>query len=318
MIVANVRDREKFFLLSAQSNGAFGSEAWLAIYGSQLQLRGIYANDGQLIGGFFYLETKKFGFKFIKLPPYTPHCGLFYKNQSTNPSSVAAFRKEVIELISDYFLKLKSSLCILAFPIQEIDLQPFIWKGFKVIPNYTYRIDLKRELSEITADFDSKNRNTIAKAAKAEVNIKINALSATELLQFFSNSLHTVGANVYSKELEAVLSMSQSATFSISAFYQNKLVACVYCLFDQNVCYYLLGGTNKDAGVQGLNNLLILKAIELAKEKGCTVFDFEGSMLQGVEKFFRGFGGQLQAYYTANKGAKWLEVILKFKEPGIF
>lgn len=320
MIIAELRDKEKFFQASEASNGVFGSESWLALYGNELQLRGIYAEDGQLVGGFFYLLTRKFGLKFIKLPPYTPHCGLFYKVPGTNPASIATFRKEVMELLSTYFLKQGSSLCILAFPLKEQDMQAFVWKAFKVIPNYTYQIDLSKSLADITAGFDSKNRNTISKAVKSELQIECNQLSTDELFAFFTSSLDKTGANVYGNELKAVLSLAaeNKQAFSYSAKHNNSLVAAVYCLYDTNVCYYLLGGSIKQAGIAGSNNYLLQKAIEEAKYRGCATFDFEGSMLPGVEKFFRGFGGELKPYFTANKASKWLEIILKFIKPSIF
>jgi hypothetical protein len=42
-------------------------------------------------------------------------------------------------------------LTVLAFPFFHTDLQPFIWSNFKVIPNYTYRIDLRQSLESIKA-----------------------------------------------------------------------------------------------------------------------------------------------------------------------
>jgi hypothetical protein len=320
MIVAELQDKEKFFQASEASNGVFGSKTWLLRYGNELQLRGIYADDGQLIGGFYYLLTRKFALKFIKLPPYSPHCGLFYKIPGSNPASVTTFRKEVIDLVSAYFLAQGASLCILAFPQREQDMQGFIWKNFKVIPNYTYQIDITKYLPEITGNFDSKNRNAIAKAAKSNLEVHCNQLSTEELFDFFTSSLDKTGANIYSKELKAVLALAadNKQAFSYSAKHNGNLVAAVYCLYDAKVCYYLLGGSSRQSGVTGSNNLLLQKAIEEAKNRGCEVFDFEGSMLPGVEKFFRGFGGELKPYFTANKASKWLEIVLKFIKPSIF
>jgi hypothetical protein len=46
----------------------------------------------------------------------------------------------------------------------------------------------------------------------------------------------------------------------------------------------------------GANSFLILKTIEFASKvsKG---FDFEGSMIKSIERFYRGFGGELTPYY---------------------
>ncbi len=107
-------------------------------------------------------------------------------------------------------------------------------------------------------------------------------------------------------------------SFSIEAYSNNVLIGAVFCAYDSKTCYYLFGGTNKNSEIQGINNLLILKAIENAKHLGCSVFDFEGSMLVGVEKFFRGFGGKLIPYYTVNKGNLAIEIILKLKKRHLF
>jgi hypothetical protein len=48
-----------------------------------------------------------------------------------------------------------------------------------------------------------------------------------------------------------------------------------------------------------------------ARSKGIEVFDFEGSMIPSVEKFFRSFGGELRPYYSVNKSNFWKEVLLK-------
>jgi hypothetical protein len=300
--------------------GVFGSKKWLSVYRDKLQLIGIYKDEHQLIGGFYFLNTKKYGFNFVKLPPYTPHCGLFFVSESKNKSSVNNFSKEIMNDICLYFTQLKSSLTILAFPSQIIDFQPFIWDKYKVIPNYTYRINLSNSIEDIKSNFDSKNRNVINKAIKEEIVVTQNSLKQDDLLKFFKNSLKTAGANVYEEELKNIFLefAHHSNSFSMIAKKGDEFFGAVFCVYDKNTCYYLLGGVNKNSGIQGINNLLIQKSIEKAKELGCNTFDFEGSMLKGVEKFFRGFGPELVPYYTVNKASLPLEILLKYKKREIF
>ena len=80
----------------------------------------------------------------------------------------------------------------------------------------------------------------------------------------------------------------------------------------------MLGSVVKDSGLQGVNNLLVRESITAAKELGCSTFDFEGSMLEGVEKFFRSFGPELVPYYTVNKALLPLELALKFRKRELF
>jgi lipid II:glycine glycyltransferase (peptidoglycan interpeptide bridge formation enzyme) len=300
--------------------GVFGSSQWLEIYNSNLKVCGIFNKEEKIIGGFFYYVSKKAGFTFFKLPPYTPHCGLFFVSDTKNRSSRSSFIKEITALVSDYFESKKQALTVIAFPTEIMDMQPFIWSNYKVIPNYTYRIDLSQSFDDIKSNFDPKNRNVIAKALKEGVEVRKNALNKNDLIDFFTSSLKQAGANIYPTELRNIFLKFSSTenSFCLSAFKENQLCGNVFCIYDRNTCYYLLGGVVKSVSVNGVNNLLIEHSIREAQLLNCKVFDFEGSMLKGVEKFFRSFGPELVPFYTANKGKLPLELLLKFKKPNIF
>lgn len=320
MILKEIENKQTFYQMAENHLGVFGSQKWLSVYGNSLTIIGIYKDEHQLIGGFYYLNTKKYKFSFVKLPPYTPHCGLFFVSDSKNKSSANSFSKEIMTEVCQHFLALKPALTVLAFPTGIMDLQPFIWEKYKVIPNYTYRINLEKPLEEIISNFDSKNRNVINKALKEGVVVTKDELSKEELNTFFTNSLTSAGANIYKTELKNIFTTfsDTSNSFSMEARRGNELLGVVFCIYDKNNCYYLLGGVKKESGVQGVNNLLVQKSIEEAKNLNCKIFDFEGSMLKGVEKFFRSFGPELFPYYTVNRAKLPIELMLKFKKRELF
>ena len=320
MILKRIDNLDVFCEKAEPEIGVFGSKKWLSIYGNTLKTIGIYKDEHQLIGGFYFLNTKKYGCKFIKLPPYTPQCGLFFTSNNVNKSSFNNFSKEVMTEVCAFFSNQKSALTVIAFPSNVIDFLPFIWAKYKVIPNYTYRINLENSIEDIKSNFDSKNRNVINKAIKEEVIVTEDTLSKEELFKFFMDSLNTTDANIYETELKNVFTKFADDTnsFCVSAHKNNEILGNVFCVYDNNTCYYLLGGVNKKSGVQGVNNLLIQKSIEKAKDIGCKTFDFEGSMLKGVEKFFRSFGPEIIPYFTVNKASLPLEILLKFKKREIF
>ena len=320
MILKPINNLDVFCENAESHIGVFASEKWLSIYGEALNIIGIYKDEHQLIGGFYYLNTKKYGFTFLKLPPYTPHCCLYFASESKNTSSTNNFSKEIMNEVCTYFSNQKSSLTVLAFPSNIIDFQPFIWKKYKVIPNYTYRINLENTTEDIISNFDSKNRNVINKAIKEGVTVSENSLSKVDLFKFFKESLGAKNANIYENVLENIFNKFSDNTnsFSLEAIKNGELLGSVFCVFDKNICYYLLGSVNKKSGIQGVNNLLVQKSIEKSKELGCKIFDFEGSMLKGVEKFFRSFGPELIPYFSVNKAALPLEILLKFKKRELF
>ncbi|MCD6019417.1 MAG: family N-acetyltransferase [Bacteroidetes bacterium] len=320
MILKTIDNLETFCGKAEPILGVFASEKWLSVYGKELTIIGIYKDELQLIGGFYFLKTRKYGFTFLKLPPYTPHCGLFFVSDSKNVSSINNFSKEIMSEVCNFFISQKSALTVLAFPSAIIDFQPFIWSKFKVIPNYTYRVNLEQPIEVIRANFDPKNRNVINKAIKEEVLVTENSLGKEELFNFFMNSLNSTNANIYEAELNGIFMKfsDYNNSFSVVARKDSQILGVVFCVFDKNTCYYLLGGVDKKSGVQGVNNLLVQKSIEKAKDLGCKTFDFEGSMLKGVEKFFRSFGPELVPYFTVNKASLPLEILLKFKKRELF
>jgi hypothetical protein len=60
---------------------------------------------------------------------------------------------------------------------------------------------------------------------------------------------------------------------------------------DKNVTYYMLGGSDPELRSSGAASFVLWQGIQNAVGKSA-VFDFEGSMLEAVERFFRGFGAR--------------------------
>jgi hypothetical protein len=68
-------------------------------------------------------------------------------------------------------------------------------------------------------------------------------------------------------------------------------------VWDQRKAYYLGGGVQTEIRRSShLNCLLFERMIDDALARGLD-FDFEGSILHGVERFFRAWGGTLQPTY---------------------
>ncbi len=319
MELRRIKDISEFSVAAEPKIGVFGSKKWLQVYGDELELVGIYRDAQQLSGGFFFTNARRKGIGMIKLPPYTPHCGFFYESSATNRASQSNNIQEVMTEVVTYLSQKKANLLILAFPSNVQALQRFIWNSYKVIPAYTYRLDLIKELEQLRENFDPKHRNAISKALKDGIVVK-DTSDNEKSLSFFRHALQESGANVYEKELRNILLQFSDATNSFTLQAEKNGTPCgiVHCIYDAVSCYYLLGGVDKRSGLQGVNHLLVSESIARAKSLGCKVFDFEGSMLQGVEKFFRGFGPDLFPYFTVNKGSLWLEMMLKFYKRSTF
>jgi hypothetical protein len=71
--------------------------------------------------------------------------------------------------------------------------------------------------------------------------------------------------------------------------------AVAYAVWDDKAAYYVLGGGEPDLRNSGATSLLVWELIMRAREV-TDVFDFEGSMMEPLERFFRAFGGRQTPY----------------------
>ena len=74
----------------------------------------------------------------------------------------------------------------------------------------------------------------------------------------------------------------------------------LYVVWDERTMYALMSARNREVEPAGANTLLYWEAIRLAAEVS-RVFDFEGSMVEPIEHYFRGFGGRQTPYFCVTK-----------------
>jgi hypothetical protein len=81
---------------------------------------------------------------------------------------------------------------------------------------------------------------------------------------------------------------------------QGRRHAGVYMVWDENSAYYLMGGGDPALRNGGAASLCMWEAVKYASTVARS-FDFEGSMLESVERFFRGGGAVQMPYFSVWK-----------------
>jgi len=72
-------------------------------------------------------------------------------------------------------------------------------------------------------------------------------------------------------------------------------------IHDRLRSYYIIGGVSEEHRNSGGMNLVLWKAITEAHARGQRIFDFEGSMIEPIESFFRSFGAHQTPYFRVWK-----------------
>lgn len=81
--------------------------------------------------------------------------------------------------------------------------------------------------------------------------------------------------------------------------YGNNIAAS-FLIYDDNTVYYLMGGVDPEKKDIGGMDIVLYESIKFALNTGRN-FDFEGSMIESIEKYFRSFGAIQVPYFNVTK-----------------
>jgi lipid II:glycine glycyltransferase (peptidoglycan interpeptide bridge formation enzyme) len=95
---------------------------------------------------------------------------------------------------------------------------------------------------------------------------------------------------------------------------ESNIHAAIFVVWDHESAYYLLGGGDTDYRNSGATSLLLYNAIKKVSAK-VDRFDFEGSMMEPIERFVRGFGSkQIELKVISKSTSKRFFMIQTLKE----
>jgi hypothetical protein len=285
------------------SEGLF-HEIWLsgnAQLGAWRIIR-IEEDGGQLVAAFLAWSIQSWWGKQLITPPLMPTVGVWMAQVQNKQSGQNTKRKEVLQTL---ILGLKQSdyaFWKLDFPPEWNDFQPFIWEGIQPKLKYTYRIDLGSNWRE---QISGKLKNVLAK--REGYQFHEGSFTKEQWIQF-NKGLNQYGITG-AKGFEEMLQVKGAPFYCISETNNQYMAICGN--FDGVMYYFAAVNAKKDNALSACG---LMTCIELAEELGLAKFDFEGSMMPNVERFFRGFGGELLSYGCVSNGKWWVKFLKKFKK----
>ena len=186
---------------------------------------------------------------------------------------------------------------------------PFYWRGFEQTTRYTYVIQDLTDLEAVFASFSHAKRKNLKKAEK-EVVVKYD-LPAREFFENHRMTLAGQNASIqYSWDLFQRIHNAGYAHDSARTIYAvdpaGNLHAALFVIWDGDSAYDLISTIDPRFRNSGAATLLIREIIrDVAKRT--RRFDFEGSMIEGVENSFRQFGTTQTPFSQITKvNSRWL------------
>lgn len=271
-----------------------------------------------IAGAWPYPVEKKIGVTLLRTPMLTPYMGpLVFYPSDLKESNTDSFEHETV---TDLIKQLPKA------PVWHLAMQPglkqagiFRQNKLESKVQQTFLLELKEDEKTLLDNMKDAVRRNI-RIAESEVTVTNSPEHLKDLYKFQKNTLSKKGKSFkYSlKDLQKIMdaALANNATaLWVAKTKEKRILAIVWQMWDANSSYYFMGGQNPEANSYRAMTLLLWHSMKLAKNQGNKVFDLEGSMDEGVERFFRNFGGDREIYIILmkNKSFVWKLKQLIFK-----
>jgi hypothetical protein len=262
---------------------------------------------------------RKAGYSYSLQPSFCQYWGIFFapEAETTNYKHFSHERKVIKAILEVIPQEVKWFLHGFA---PEFDYpHPFYWEGYQLRTRYTYRLTLSQGFQHIEKGFGSDTRYDIRKAAGAGIQVRETTAwqGLSQLIRENKDHgkvlLTPTEATIFD-QLTPFLLQQRLGYLLEAVDAEGKLLGAALFGNFGGKTVYLMSAQTPNSKSSGAMSLLLSTAIEKACSLG-HIFDFEGSMIEGIEGFFRGFGGRPVPYLMVEKNqlplfARWIRKLL--------
>ncbi len=249
-----------------------------------------------------YLQREaKLGAPSLVMPPSThtlgPWCREIDGAYQTKFADTKVLMMELIESLPDF------SYFGQEFHRTVTNWLPFFWQGFEQTTRYTYVLP---DLSDIDAIWEGLNgsiRRNIRKAQKVvrvEVDDDVDRFLALHEKTFERQGRKAPHSREFLCRLDAACASHGARKILVAVDSQGRAHAATFFAYSKAETTYLLSGADPDLRSSGANSLIIWEGIRFAREVS-REFDFAGSMIEPIERYFRRFGARQVPYLQVTK-----------------
>ena len=249
-----------------------------------------------------YFQKSKFGLQYLTMPPITPFLGPWFApdaahNSSSELSYCEALLSELLDQLPRYAFHIQRFHQDLVNPL------PFHWAGYTEEGKYTFVIQDCTDQESLLEGFTADIRKRIRKGERTlTVETPEDSRESLALINgMLDKKLKDNWFDVALMErVDAMLSASGQRTIYLAKTADGKPAAALYAMHDATTTYNMFNGRDLNLDADSAMPLLLWRAICDAGTAG-RAFDFEGSMIPGIHRFFRRFGGQLTRQFQMSK-----------------
>jgi hypothetical protein len=289
------------FVASSHQGSAFQATWWYRAWGFEPVVQVLQGADQKIEAGICYAVGWRFGTRAIVRPLCTAGNGPVFRpgggqgryKELTHAKQMTLLAIQSLPKLGFYDLRLRPA---------DRDLMPYLWNGFETYVGYTYVIPVaeKDHWAEGAAKSTRKElrraaREVVEQAYRIEENPE-----ARDMLPLIQDTVAAKQARFpqletkFSAWWQAIRAHGAGCGFLLRDKNGAPMAADIL-VWDQHTAYSVLGGIRADLRNDSrVGTILLERMVREAHGRGLD-FDFEGSVVPGVERFMRSFGGELRS-----------------------
>ncbi len=297
------KDKYRILCQSDDAPSLFLQDWWLDVTcGEDKWDVAVIEQNNEIIAALPYYFHTRYKMTHLSQPSLTRNLGPWLKQDNAKYTNQLGNQKK-------HFTTLINQLPSFAHFTQKFDPNitnwlPFYWHGFSQTTRYTYLLDDLSSLENIWDGFRENIRREIRKAEKKNIIIEDNP-NIDEFITLIEKTYTRQNRKLpFSKDFIKTLynetQNRQCGKIFIGKDEAGHAHAGAFIVWDHNTAYYLIGGGDPDLRNSGATSLVLWNAIQFSAAV-VDKFDFEGSMIDPIEKFFRSFGAKQVPYFQISK-----------------
>ena len=247
--------------------------------------------DGTIHACFVYVLKKKGPFKAIGMPSLTPSLGFWFA-PGCDQNTTAVTLLGMLPKHDKFYMQMHHK-------VFNLELDP----GFEKQELHTYVLNGIKDHESIYSNFKQRIKGEIKKAEG-----KITITETKDVLKLFhlcEKSYKRQNKNIefnldLVRGIYDLVTEKRCGTILLAEDEAGNAHAATLLVADKMAVYYLLNGGDPALRSSGANSLLMWEAIKHAS-KYVDTFDFEGSMIPGVEKYIQGYSPEKEHYALFTK-----------------
>ena len=256
------------------------------IYARSVYLDSMASNwDGLVLGNYQAVMPlcwrKKLGVSYLYQPAFTAQLGVFGKSIT-------------MQTVMNFLAAIPSRFKLWQFPLNHTNIADA--EAYDYVIRKNYILALNKDYGALSSAFNSNARRNITKARKSSLVVQTE-ISHHEIIDMARQQQ----ANVSEDDLgrfrmlcDRLHSANITRCYAVVTGAGTVLSAAIF-FEDRNRAYYILPFNEPESRSIGSSHLLIDQFVR-DHAASSNILDFEGSDIEGVEFFYKGFGAVEENY----------------------